>query len=38
MAAGMGIFFVYLKIKKVLLKMVATAPSIPESEPVSSAK
>ena len=38
MAAGIGIFFVYLKIKKVLLKMVATAPSIPESEPVSSAK
>ena len=38
MAAGIGIFFVYLKIKKVLLKMVATAPTIPESEPVSSAK
>ena len=38
MAAGIGIFFVYLKIKKVLLKMVATAPSIPESEPVSIAK
>ena len=38
MSVGIGIFFVYLKIKKVLLKMVATAPSIPESEPVSSAK
>jgi len=38
MAVGIGIFFVYLKIKKVLLKMVATAPTIPESEPVSSAK
>ena len=38
MAVGIGIFFVFLKIKKVLLKMVATAPSIPESEPVSSAK
>jgi hypothetical protein len=37
-SAGIGIFFVYLKIKKVLLKMVATAPTIPESEPVSSAK
>jgi hypothetical protein len=38
MSVGIGIFFVYLKIKKVLLKMVATAPSIPESEPVSIAK
>jgi hypothetical protein len=38
MSVGIGIFFVYLKIKKVLLKMVATAPTIPESEPVSSAK
>ena len=38
MAAGIGVFFAYLKIKKVLLKMVATAPTIPESEPVSSAK
>ena len=38
MAAGIGIFFVYLKIKNVLLKMVATAPSIPAPEPVSSAK
>lgn len=37
-SVGIGIFFVYLKIKKVLLKMVATAPTIPESEPVSSAK
>jgi hypothetical protein len=37
-AAGIGVFFAYLKIKKVLLKMVATAPTIPESEPVSSAK
>ena len=36
-AAGIGVFFAYLKIKKVLLKMVATAPTIPESEPVSSA-
>ena len=38
MSVGIGIFFVYLKIKKVLLKMVATAPTIPDSEPVSSAK
>ena len=38
MSVGIGIFFVYLKIKKVILKMVATAPSIPESEPVSIAK
>ena len=38
MSVGIGIFFVYLKIKKVLLKMVATAPTIPEPEPVSSAK
>ena len=38
MSVGIGIFFVYLKIKKVLLKMVATAPTIPESEPVSIAK
>ena len=38
MAAGIGIFFVYLKIKNVLLKMVATAPTIPAPEPVSSAK
>ena len=37
-SVGIGIFFVYLKIKKVLLKMVATAPTIPEPEPVSSAK
>ena len=37
-AAGIGVFFAYLKIKKVLLKMVATSPTIPESEPVSSAK
>ena len=37
-AAGIGVFFAYLKIKKVLLKIFATAPSIPESEPVSSAK
>jgi len=37
-AIGIGIFFAYLKIKKVLLKMVATAPSIPEPEPVSSVK
>ena len=38
MAAGIGIFFVYLKIKNVLLKMVATAPTLPAPEPVSSAK
>ena len=38
MSVGIGIFFVYLKIKKVLLKMVDTAPTIPESEHVSSAK
>jgi len=38
MAAGIGIFFVYLKIKNVLLKMVATDPTIPAPAPVSSAK
>ena len=38
MSVGIGIFFAYLKIKKVLLKMVATAPTIPEPEPVSSVK
>ena len=37
-AIGIGIFFAYLKIKKVLLKMVATAPTIPEPEAVSSVK
>jgi len=37
-AIGIGIFFAYLKIKKVLLKMVATAPSIPEPEHASSVK
>ena len=35
---GIGIFFAYLKIKNVLLKMVTTEPSIPEPEPVSSVK
>ncbi len=35
---GIGIFFAYLKIKNILLKMVTTAPSIPEPEPVSSVK
>jgi hypothetical protein len=38
MAAGIGIFFVYLKIKNVILKMVGTAPTTPAPEPVASAK
>ena len=38
MAAGIGIFFVYLKIKNVILKMVGTEPSTPAPEPVASAK
>ena len=38
MAAGIGIFFVYLKIKKVILQMVGTAPTTPAPEPVASAK
>ena len=38
MAAGIGIFFVYLKIKNVILKMVGTAPTTPAPEPVISAK
>ena len=38
MAAGIGIFFVYLKIKNVFLQMVGTAPTTPAPEPVASAK
>ena len=38
MAAGIGIFFVYLKIKNVVLQMVGTAPTTPAPEPVASAK
>jgi hypothetical protein len=38
MAVGIGIFFAFLKIKDVILKLMDTAPTIPESEPVSSAK
>ena len=38
MAVGIGIFFVYLKIKNVILKMVGTDPSTPSPEPVPSAK
>jgi hypothetical protein len=38
MAVGIGIFFVYLKIKTVILKMVGTEASTPAPEPVASAK
>ena len=38
MAVGIGIFFVYLKIKNVILKMVGTDPITPSPEPVASAK
>ena len=38
MAVGIGIFYAFLKIKDVILKLMDTAPTIPESEPVSSAK
>ena len=38
MAVGGGIFFVYLKIKNVILKMVGAEPSTPSPEPVASAK
>ena len=38
MAVGIGIFFVYLKIKIVILKMVGTEASTPAPEPVASAK
>ena len=38
MAVGIGIFFVYLKIKNVILKMVGTDSSTPSPEPVASAK
>ena len=38
MAVGIGIFFVYLKIKNVILKMVGTDPSTTSPEPVPSAK
>ena len=38
MAVGIGIFFVYLKIKNVILKMVGTDPSTTSTEPVPSAK
>ena len=38
MAVGIGIFFVYLKIKNIILKMVGTEASTPAPEPVASAK
>ena len=38
MAAGIGIFFVYLKIKSVVLQMVGTAPTTQAPEPVASVK
>ena len=38
MAAGIGIFFVYLKIKNVALQMVGTAPTTPAPEPIATAK
>ena len=38
MAAGIGIFFVYLKIKNVILKLIDTVPSTPAPEPFPSAK
>jgi hypothetical protein len=38
MAAGIGIFFFYLKIKNVVLQMVGTAPTTPAPEPVASTK
>ena len=38
MAVGIGIFFFYLKIKNVILKLVGTDPSTPSPEPVASAK
>jgi len=38
MAVGIGIFFVYLKIKNVILKMMDTEPSTPAPEPVSNTK
>jgi hypothetical protein len=38
MAVGIGIFFFYLKIKNVILKMVETEPSKLAPEPVASAK
>ena len=38
MAAGIGIFFVYLKIKNVILKLIDTEPSTPAPEPFPSAK
>jgi hypothetical protein len=38
MAVGICIFFVYLKIKTVILKMVGTEASTPAPEPVASAK
>ena len=37
-AVGIGIFFVYLKIKNIILKMVGTEASTPAPEPVASAK
>jgi hypothetical protein len=38
MAVSIGIFFVYLKIKTVILKMVGTEASTPAPESVASAK
>ena len=38
MAVGIGIFFAFLKIKDVILKLMDTEPSTPAPEPVPSAK
>ena len=38
MAAGIGIFYAYLKIKNVILKLIDTEPSTPAPEPFPSAK
>jgi hypothetical protein len=38
MAVGIGIFFFYLKIKNVILKMAGTEPSPLAPEPVANAK
>ena len=38
MAAGIGIFYAFLKIKDVILKLMDTEPNTPAPEPVPSAK
>ena len=38
MAVGIGIFYAYLKIKNVILKLIDTEPSTPAPEPFPSAK